>query len=123
MISNILLGTNDINKAEIFYNELLSLFQAKQVIKKEDAILWKTSDDSVGLAICKPHNQLEATSGNGCMVGLKASSDEMVVKVYDRAISLGATCEGPPGERKEGVFAAYFRDLDQNKFGIFCITP
>ncbi len=103
MISNILLGTNDIDKAEVFYDELLALFHAKQAMKNDNAILWKTNDDSVGIAVCKPHNKQQATSGNGSMVGLKASSNEMVVKVYDKAISLGATCEGAPGYRKKGV--------------------
>ncbi|MRI34896.1 glyoxalase [Endozoicomonas sp. OPT23] len=121
MISNILLGSNDIKKAEAFYNELLAIFGARQSINNDNAILWKSEDSSVGIAVCKPQNELVATNGNGSMVGLKADSKEMVIAVYEKAISLGGSCEGAPGERKPGVFAAYFRDLDNNKFGIFYV--
>ena len=121
MISNVLLGTNNIEKSEIFYDEILAFFGAKQVMKNDNAILWKSNDCSVGIAICTPHDKLSASNGNGVMVGLKAETIEMVIRVYEAAIRLGGTCAGKPGERKAGVFAAYFRDLDQNKFGLFYI--
>lgn len=35
------------------------------------------------------------------------------------ARSLGAPCEGPPGERFPGFYAAYFRDPDGNKLNAF----
>jgi predicted lactoylglutathione lyase len=31
----------------------------------------------------------------------------------------GGTCEGKPGQRFEGFYAAYFRDLDGNKLNAF----
>ena len=42
-----------------------------------------------------------------------------VARIYEKAISLGATCEGKPGPR--GAFGefAYFRDLDGNKLCAF----
>ncbi|MRI34908.1 glyoxalase [Endozoicomonas sp. OPT23] len=122
MISNVLLGSNDLKKAEVFYDELLVIFDAKQTMNTEKAILWKSEDGSVGIAVCKPHDGLVATSGNGSMVGLKADSKEMAIAVYENAISLGESCGGAPGERRTGVFAAYFRDLDKNKFGIFYVS-
>jgi predicted lactoylglutathione lyase len=41
---------------------------------------------------------------------------------YAKAIDLGGTDEGPPGERFEGFYAGYFRDLDGNKLNAFCST-
>ena len=42
-----------------------------------------------------------------------------VDKLYAKAISLGATDEGAPGERMPGFYAGYFRDLDGNKLAFF----
>lgn len=39
---------------------------------------------------------------------------------YERAIELGAQCEGPPGLRGKNFFGAYFRDLDGNKLNFHC---
>ena len=53
------------------------------------------------------------------MVALAADSKEMVVKVYNKALELGATDEGAAGPRMEGFYAGYFRDLDGNKLNVF----
>jgi hypothetical protein len=121
MIRNVILGTNNLAKAEVFYDSLLLLFDATQVMRNERSILWKPKDGGVGIAICTPYNQQLATNGNGTMVGLQATSLEHLVTVYEAALRLGGTCEGPPGERRPGIHAAYFRDLDWNKFGIFYV--
>jgi predicted lactoylglutathione lyase len=44
----------------------------------------------------------------------------LVNTIYNKAIELGGTDEGPQGERMEGFYAAYFRDLDGNKLNIYC---
>jgi predicted lactoylglutathione lyase len=49
------------------------------------------------------------------MVALQANSREQVDRVYAKALELGGTDEGAPGQRSEGFYAAYFRDLDGNK--------
>ena len=121
MVSNILLGTNDLKKAEGFFDGVLALFGASQTMQNERSILWKTPDEKVGIAVCLPFDGEAANHGNGAMVGLTATSRDMVSAVYNKAIALGGQCEGEPGERRPGVFAAYFRDLDNNKFGIFFV--
>jgi predicted lactoylglutathione lyase len=45
-----------------------------------------------------------------------------VHKIYDKAIELGGTDEGPAGPRSDGFYAGYFRDLDGNKLNVFCAT-
>jgi predicted lactoylglutathione lyase len=57
--------------------------------------------------------------GNGVMVALSADSAGLVDAIYAKAIELGGSDEGPPGQRGEGFYAAYFRDLDGNKLNIF----
>ena len=54
------------------------------------------------------------------MVAIPGGGQEGVQKLYARAIELGATDEGEPGERIPGVFyGAYVRDLDGNKICFF----
>ena len=66
-----------------------------------------------------PYNGEPMSVGNGCMTALQADSKETVDRVYARAIALGGTCEGPVGDRMEGFYAGYFRDLDGNKLNVF----
>lgn len=65
-------------------------------------------------------SQWAATVGNGTTTALAADSQELVNTIYNKAIELGGTDEGPQGERMEGFYAAYFRDLDGNKLNIYC---
>jgi predicted lactoylglutathione lyase len=45
-----------------------------------------------------------------------------VREFYDKAIALGATDEGAPGQRISNFYAGYFRDLDGNKLNAFCFN-
>lgn len=120
MISHFNLGTNNLDASEAFYNELLKFFDAKQLYKAERTIFYSLGDSRVKLCINKPFNGEPATAGNGSMVGLSMASKEEVNDIYARALELGGTSEGEPGDRADGVvYAAYFRDLDGNKFGVF----
>lgn len=120
MISHFNIGTNDLERAEAFYNELLSLFNAQQLFKADRTIFYSLGDNSAKLCINKPFNGEAATVGNGSMVAFAASSKAQVDEVYAKAMALGGSSEGEPGDRMDGViYAAYFRDPDGNKFGIF----
>ena len=50
-----------------------------------------------------------------------ADTKEAVEKLYEVAISKGATNEGGPGVRKDGNYYSYVRDLDGNKIAAKCI--
>ena len=54
------------------------------------------------------------------MVALAVDEREMVDALYRKAMELGARDEGAPGQRSDGFYAAYFRDLDGNKLNFFC---
>ena len=45
----------------------------------------------------------------------------LVDAVYAKALELGGSDEGAPGERFPGFYAAYFRDLDGNKLNCCCM--
>jgi predicted lactoylglutathione lyase len=54
------------------------------------------------------------------MVAIRAGSRAACDELYAKAIILGATCDGPPGERMPDFFyGAYVRDPDGNKL-CFC---
>ncbi len=112
------IGTKDMGKAKAFYDTLLGELWAKQTVDIGRLVMWGTGSWA-GLAVAEPFNGEEAHPGNGNMAALAVSSNEEVDKMYEKALELGATCEGKPGERIPGFYAAYFRDLDGNKLNFF----
>lgn len=116
MIAYTTLGTHDLARAAAFYDAVLAELGAERFMEESDYfIAWGNSRDGAGLAITWPFNKEPASVGNGTMVALGATSREQVDRVYARAIELGGTDEGAPGQRYPGFYAAYFRDLDGNK--------
>ncbi len=122
MIGYVTLGTNDIEKAAVFYDELLGLIGAKRFMESEKFIAWTVSPTTPGLCITTPFDGKEATVGNGVMVALVMDSTEKVDALYAKAMELGGADEGPAGPRGDNFYAAYFRDLDGNKLNAFCMV-
>lgn len=120
MISHTTFGTNDIEKAEQFFDSLLPDLGGKKHLKTDRAIFYSFADGSAKLAISLPYNGQLATVGNGTMLAFSVPSKEAVHAVYSKALLLGAKSEGEPGPRYEGMYyGAYFRDPDGNKFAVF----
>src|SRR3546814_8721352 len=88
------------------------------VMEFERGILWGTGPNAASLGVLKPFDGQPAAPGNGPMVALAADSRATVDRVYQRALELGATDEGPAGPRGDSFYAGYFRDLDGNKLAI-----
>ena len=114
MIAYVTLGTNDLPRATDFYEKLFSSLGAQRLWESETGVAWGVGDGP-GVGVLKPFDGKAATRGNGTMVALGMDSKEKVDALYKLAISLGATDEGKPGQRMDGFYAAYFRDLDGNK--------
>jgi predicted lactoylglutathione lyase len=55
------------------------------------------------------------------MLALRFDSTEAVDKFHAKALSLGGTDEGAPGERGPKMYFSYFRDLDGNKLCAYCM--
>ena len=119
MIGYFTLGTNDLPKALAFYDKLMGSLGAKRVFESDRGVAWGRDMNSPGLSVVKPFDGKPATRGNGTMVALALDSKEKVDALYKLAIELGGTDEGKPGQRNEGFYAAYFRDLDGNKLSGF----
>lgn len=120
MIGYVTLGTNDIERAGQFYDQLLASIGAARFMESERLIAWAVSPDKPALCVTKPFNNETATVGNGVMIALSVDSTDKVDALYQKALTLGATCEGKPGTRElPGFYAGYFRDLDGNKLNVF----
>ncbi len=116
MLAYATLGTRDLVRAAAFYDAVLAEIGAKRFMEEPDEfIAWGNSEHGAGLGITYPFNKEPASVGNGTMVALAADSREAVDRLYAKAIELGGTDEGAPGQRYPGFYVAYFRDLDGNK--------
>jgi catechol 2,3-dioxygenase-like lactoylglutathione lyase family enzyme len=122
MIGYATFGTNDLPRAATFYDALLSVIGAKRIMEFPNGIVWGVSMTQPSLGVMKPYDGQPATRGNGTMVALVVKEPGQVDRVYRKAMSLGATDEGPAGPRGPTFYAGYFRDLDGNKLNVFCTT-
>tara|TARA_Y100001970_G_scaffold208042_1_gene253480 strand:- start:4393 stop:4764 length:372 start_codon:yes stop_codon:yes gene_type:complete len=121
MFSFVTLGTNNLEKSKIFYNELLISIGIVPVEEDGRYVGYaKKESQNIEFYLMKPHNKEEATFGNGTMITFTAESKESVINTYNLALKLGGKDEGEPGPRHEEHFYAYFRDLDGNKICIYC---
>lgn len=118
MIGYITVGTNDLAKAERFYNPLFSLLSVPQVRKTDRMIFW-SNGKGPAFAVAKPYDGKAADFGNGTMVAFTAAEPQVVDKVHQQALNLGGADEGAPGPRGAQVYSAYFRDPDGNKILVF----
>jgi predicted lactoylglutathione lyase len=124
MIGYVTLGTNDLEKAASFYDQLLAEIGASRLMEMEKFIAWGTEQGAPMLAAIKPFNDEPATVGNGVMVSLFMENTDKVDSLHKKALELGSQDEGAPGPRgDEGFYGGYFRDLDGNKLCAFHISP
>lgn len=125
MIGYVTIGTNDLTRAQKFYDAVLGEIGAKRSWNNERMTGWTTGPKVPSLVVTKPYNEKPATGGNGTMVALSMNSTDDVKKVHSKAIALGAQDEGAPGFRgsdDHGFYGAYFRDPDGNKLVAFCFV-
>lgn len=112
------LGTNDFDRACAFYDALTAELGGKRLFPTPHGLMFRLGSGPM-IMVTRPYDDKEAHPGNGTMLAINVDAQEDVARVYDKAISLGATCEGKPGPRMEFGDFAYFRDLDGNKIAVF----
>ena len=122
MFSFITLGTNNLNKSKVFYDELLKSIGIKNVFETDRYVGYAktTSLKKIEFYLMLPHNKQAATFGNGTMITFSINTKKEVDSFYNTALRLGAVDEGLPGPRHHEHYYAYFRDLDGNKICAFC---
>ncbi len=122
MIGYVTLGTNDLARGVKFYDAVCGEFGIGRMMDDDTFIAWGIPGGGPGIGLTKPLDGNPATVGNGVMVALEAKDEAQVQRIYDIALANGGTCEGPPGQRFEGFYAAYFRDPDGNKLNAYMMT-
>ena len=113
-------GTRDLERARTFYDAIAELLGAQRVLDRPEMIGYRGPQGSMFI-VGKPFEG-EATPSNGAQMALMAPSRDAVDAAHAKALELGGTCEGPPGPRgpaEMNFYAAYVRDPDGNKLGIF----
>jgi catechol 2,3-dioxygenase-like lactoylglutathione lyase family enzyme len=121
MIGYTTVGTNNFERSAQFYDALLGELGAKRAMQSDKFVMWMVQPGKPYFAIAKPFNGEPATIGNGTMIALVADKPATVDRMYQKALALGASDEGAPGDRGGGFYAAYFRDPEGNKLNFFCM--
>ena len=115
MLSYATVGTNDPEKSLPYYTELLGLQGVTKLFDHPSGGALFGKDGSPVLGVLKPYDGAAATVGNGTMIALSMPDRAAVDAFHAKAIELGGSDEGAPGERGPGFYMAYFRDPEGNK--------
>lgn len=121
-VGYVTLGTNNLKQACEFYDELMSTINFTRIWDDEKLIIWGKSMEEAAVGVTPPFDENAATVGNGVMVAMQMDNEEQVRNFYNKAIELGASDEGEPGQRISNFYAGYFRDRDGNKLNAFCFN-
>ncbi|MEZ5570176.1 MAG: VOC family protein [Halioglobus sp.] len=119
MIAYTTIGVSDIEKAKAFYLALLEDLGVSVFMDTGRLAALGSPNGGPMLAVCTPYNGEAPDPGNGNMVAIPPGSTEGVDKLHARALELGASDDGAPGQRMDGFYGAYIRDPDGNKI-CFC---
>jgi catechol 2,3-dioxygenase-like lactoylglutathione lyase family enzyme len=119
MLGYATIGTRNLDRAVRFYDALLAEIGAKQLFGMDRIKFYGTGMDKAMLAVCVPYDEKPHEVGNGQMVAIQGGSREGVDKLYAKAIELGASDDGAPGQRLPVFYGGYVRDLDGNKLCFF----
>lgn len=120
MLSYATVGSNDLEKAKAFYDQVLAVAGLeKRFDHPSGGRIYGAGASMFG--VLGTYNGEPATAGNGSMSGFSLKNREQVDAFHAKALELGGTCDGPPGPRGPNVYFAYFRDLDGNKLCAYCM--
>lgn len=121
--SHLTLGTNDLDAARKFYDDVLGALGLKRLTDLDHATIY--GDTVPELLVLKPSDGKAATVGNGTTVGFAASSRAAVHAFHEAGLAAGGKDEGAPGPRSfaPNAYAGYLRDLDGHKIVAVCMRP
>lgn len=129
MFSHVVVGTNDLNKAKRFYDEVLGTLGYGEGLSDDNdkRRRYVYRSHAALFIITQPINGQPATLANGATVGFSCESTEQVDQWHAAGVANGGTSvEAPPGVRKTpsgGLYLAYLRDPDGNKIGALYRVP
>lgn len=122
MISSFRLGSNDVEKARIFYDATFdALGGAKSMMPAGSPMALYIFPNEPAFLIGAPLDGEPACHANGGTILLEAKDESMVDAWHAAGLAHGGSCEGQPGAREKarGRYGAYLRDPDGNKLGCY----
>ncbi|MEM9062215.1 MAG: VOC family protein [Pseudomonadota bacterium] len=116
MIGYATIGVKDVDAAKKWYCDLFADQGAEVKVDIGRLAMIGTQSGQPMIAVCNPYNGEAHEPGNGNMVAFAADSKEQAEALYNRAIEMGASCEGEAGQRiPDRFYGGYVRDPDGNK--------
>ncbi len=118
MFSHMTVGSNDLDRAKIFYDALFDAIGGKSgFLDPRGRLVYRHKGAT--FLVTPPIDGAPATVGNGCTVGFAVEGADQAKAWHDAGVAHGGTTiEDPPGERQGGgvtLYLAYLRDPDGNK--------
>ena len=116
IMSHVSIGTNDLGKALTFYDAVLATIGAARQLDFPEAVAYGRQYPEFW--VHPPHDEGEASVGNGTHFGFFADNKSQVDAFYKAALEAGATSDGEPGSRPhygEAYYGCFVRDLDGHK--------
>jgi catechol 2,3-dioxygenase-like lactoylglutathione lyase family enzyme len=118
MFSHIMLGSNDIDRSQRFYDALFSAVGGQPGRKDAKGRLAYVYNNGIFM-VSPPIDGQPATHGNGATIGFTIESPEQVHAWQEAGVAAGGSAvEDPPGVRQGSygpLYLAYLRDPDGNK--------
>jgi catechol 2,3-dioxygenase-like lactoylglutathione lyase family enzyme len=121
-LGHAIVGSNDLEKAKAFYDALFGSAGIGTLFEHPTGGRVYGKDGRPFFVVLGPYNKKPATVGNGSMSTFHFDTCAEVDAFFAKAMALGGTDEGPPGERAPKFYMSYFRDLDGNKLCAFCLN-
>ena len=116
LLHHVSVGTNDFERATVFYDATLATLGCKRVFDFPGAVAYGKRHPEFWVQ--KPIDGEPATLGNGIHFGFIASSREDVAAFHAAAIAAGGSDDGAPGPRPDygpGYYGCFVRDPDGHK--------
>ena len=118
MFSHMMVGSNDLAKAKIFYDALFGATGGRPGVIDDRGRLIYVAKGGVFL-VSRPLDGEEATVGNGSTIGFAMDDAAQADAWHAAGVANGGTAvENPPGVRSGtmgDLYLAYLRDPDGNK--------
>lgn len=122
MFSHITIGTNNLDRARVFYDAVMPTLGLAAPFALPGTLVFGTMDGPK-LFVVSPFDGEQASAGNGTHAALVAPDRAAVDAFYQAALAHGGSDEGAPGLRPHyhaHYYAAYVRDPDGNKLQAVC---
>ncbi|WP_279357514.1 VOC family protein [Methylobacterium indicum] len=115
MFTHVMIGSNDLERARLFYDATFAaLGGGPGAMDARGRLIYAHAGGR--LMVTTPIDGNPATAANGGTIGLAAASRDQVFAWHRAGVAQGGTAiESPPTERPNGAFVAYLRDPDGNK--------